>query len=726
MNSSKIFGLVLWVSTFALCAPGQWTWQNPLPQGNDLRAVQFLNADTGFIAGDGGSFLKTEDGGATWSLSRVPTGSLIFSMAFKDAQTGVVVTNGSNNDSVPKYGLYRTEDGGKSWRETMAMEANAGTIVQWPGGNTVYVTNDSTIKVSRNGGLDWSPCVSFGYNSGHILSSFWDADRGYFFGPGDSSKSGRKLYRTYDGCAHFDSRSLPDSTGYNFIHFRDARNGIVMGERTSGEILLRTQDSGNTWIEVKPLGDQMWNFQSIQYTDSMTAFGFGGDGSVQKTRDGGATWTPVGVGNGSLVLWGAAFPTERVAYRVGNSGLIEKSLDGSATWQEITHIDLGRFGSQLKDLDFVDAQIGCGAGSILRRNPQREEAIILRTIDGGNHWDTLPQSALPLHSIRFRDASLGLAVGDSGTLLRTTDRGATWVQSNRITTENLISIRFGDNQDVFACAERNSIYRSQDDGKTWHKVYADTGTHFYSMDFRGSGFGIAGGYTGQKAVILRTTDGGNNWRAFPIGRPEKPDTEFPNAVHIGPTGIAYAVDDYDVLYRSTDTGKTWDSLAYLGQTSARSILFLGRDTGFIAGLRAIRMTVDGGMTWVLEQTLTNGLPELEALSFPKGGNGYAIGIFGDILRYDRGTSGIQKLVNASPLPKLILEDGRLRYYLNSRTTISAALFRLDGMVVSRLQGGVQEPGEHSIPLPVLAGVGPLVLEFDFGNLKHTELLTRKR
>ena len=45
----------------------EWFWQNPLPQGNLLRAVHFVNATTGTAVGDVGTILRTTDGGSTWT-----------------------------------------------------------------------------------------------------------------------------------------------------------------------------------------------------------------------------------------------------------------------------------------------------------------------------------------------------------------------------------------------------------------------------------------------------------------------------------------------------------------------------------------------------------------------------------------------------------------------------------------------------------------------------------
>ncbi len=48
--------------------PSGWFWQNPLPQGNTLRAVHFVNATTGTAVGEAGTILRTTDGGSSWVI----------------------------------------------------------------------------------------------------------------------------------------------------------------------------------------------------------------------------------------------------------------------------------------------------------------------------------------------------------------------------------------------------------------------------------------------------------------------------------------------------------------------------------------------------------------------------------------------------------------------------------------------------------------------------------
>ncbi len=66
--------------TSNLCAFCQWSWVNPLPQGNTIHDVKFIGSNSAIAVGECGTILKTTDGGNTWNLlpyfSKPPTEGL--------------------------------------------------------------------------------------------------------------------------------------------------------------------------------------------------------------------------------------------------------------------------------------------------------------------------------------------------------------------------------------------------------------------------------------------------------------------------------------------------------------------------------------------------------------------------------------------------------------------------------------------------------------------------
>jgi len=76
---------------YSLFAQEGWFWQNPLPQGNTLNSVHFINQNNGIVVGNSGTILKTTNAGINWtSLSSGTTNSLL-SVSFIDIDNGWVV-----------------------------------------------------------------------------------------------------------------------------------------------------------------------------------------------------------------------------------------------------------------------------------------------------------------------------------------------------------------------------------------------------------------------------------------------------------------------------------------------------------------------------------------------------------------------------------------------------------------------------------------------------------
>ncbi|NIW70633.1 hypothetical protein GWN15_17380, partial [candidate division KSB1 bacterium] len=68
-----------------------WFWQNPLPQGNDLRDVSFIDANTGIAVGIYGTIIRTTDGGVTWSIQNSGTTQPLYAVSLINADTGTAV-----------------------------------------------------------------------------------------------------------------------------------------------------------------------------------------------------------------------------------------------------------------------------------------------------------------------------------------------------------------------------------------------------------------------------------------------------------------------------------------------------------------------------------------------------------------------------------------------------------------------------------------------------------
>src|SRR6266404_7777841 len=72
-----------------------------------------------------------------------------------------------------------------------------------------------------------------------------------------------------------------------------------------------------------------------------------------------------------------------------------------------------------------------------------------------------------LYGVSFTDANNGTAVGEDGTILRTTNGGLRWVHQRSGTTKFLWGVSFSDTNNGIAVGEGGIILRTTDGGTTW-------------------------------------------------------------------------------------------------------------------------------------------------------------------------------------------------------------------------------------------------------------------
>ena len=133
------------------------------------------------------------------------------------------------------------------------------------------------------------------------------------------------------------------------------------------------------------------------------------------------------------------------------------------------------------------------------------------TGDGGTRgpsawfWQNpLPQGNALL-AVSFTDATTGTAVGVSGTIVRTTDGGTTWITQRSGTTETLVDVSFTDANNGTAVGAAGTIVRTTDGGTTWETQRGGAREWLYGVSFTDANNGtVVGGH----GTILRTTDGG--------------------------------------------------------------------------------------------------------------------------------------------------------------------------------------------------------------------------
>ncbi len=227
---------------------------------------------------------------------------------------------------------------------------------------------------------------------------------------------------------------------------------------------------------------------------------------------------------------------------------------------------------------------------------------ILHTSDGGATWS--PQSSgttFTLSGICFTDSKNGWAVGNEGTIVHTSDGGRTWTLQESPVDYFHMDVTFVNPLKGFISSERTHILATDDGGKTWGVQFEDEDYILKSISFCDEQHGWAVGEFGH---TYHTKDGGKSW-ARQAGFYEMDwDTGFItgddflfDVVAIDPK-TAWAVGILGTVKRTTDGGETWEKVSLdLPKVQLYSIASDGAGMIAIGGNGLCVFSPDAGVTW---------------------------------------------------------------------------------------------------------------------------------
>ena len=300
---------------------------------------------------------------------------------------------------------------------------------------------------------------------------------------------------------------------------------------------------------------------SVNFVDASHGWAVGGLGTILHTRDGGATWAEQDSGVNVLLEkvyfvdrkhgWAVGgWPRDYELAIFGGMGVILATDDGGATWK--TQLD--SVGGWLSGLTFLDQKNGWAVG---------EFGTVWKTTDGGEHWKQMRKSPTPcwLYDVHFIDEEHGWTVGRFETVMVTEDGGSSWKH------QSIPALR---------------------------RPYG------LSMNFRAVRFGnpLEGWIVGQHGNILYTRDGGKNWVREEIRADEKLfDLMNLNDLSLLDANQVWAVSQIGLLRREPTSG-VW-KVAPTGTTGWwRSVHFIDNRQGWLTGDRGtVVHTADGGKSW---------------------------------------------------------------------------------------------------------------------------------
>ncbi len=297
---------------------------------------------------------------------------------------------------------------------------------------------------------------------------------------------------------------------------------------------------------------------------------------------------------------------------VGSGGMILYTSDGGETWR----VQDSGTDYELEGIYFADKFNGWAVGGNIR--PPRGEnfidrdvgamGIILHTQDGGKTW--LPQlmgDGRWLYDVTFVDDQVGWVVGAFGLVMKTEDGGETWKVQSTGSLKWLNKVCFVDRHYGWIACEDEEVLMTKDGGDLWQKV--QTPLHKDTNNWPGVLNAIffadrkLGWAVGRGGNVFQSRDGGTSWtlQQIPYKSPIKELVEFQDVYFVNETS-GWAISCLgDVVFRTKDSGRTWQ----VGHTGNRNwlhaIYFVDERTGWIVGERGtILRSDDGGRSWQIQ------------------------------------------------------------------------------------------------------------------------------
>ncbi len=554
---------------------------------NKIHTVCFLNANIGYIGGDGDSatnqatIYKTINGGASWQPEfqfPAPAQSYYYAAIYKIrfSPSGVGYAGGANG-LVWKYENSVWSD--YSITDLIAypnVNANDTTLIHWGPEPTdtftqistyhdntgnlddqnyraIAIINDTAIVVGaqNNGGL-------IRINTATEQGSYWLANNGNAYDPKYYSLNSPQIYNAV--CRNGNNVAATSSEGKILLSTDkgftwsgkdiytpgtdEAGNGFFgIDISPSGRVGLCGEkgiiaDSATQWRKPYKLVQPTGGLSMVQFVDANYGIAAGGGGAMMRTNDGGNTWEDIS--NPTINPWeyysGLSYLSSNVVIASASNAQLYKSVDRGTSFDLLY---LQPENAAIEGIDFINEDTGWMLANV--RYPDDVNftdtfhQFIYHTVDGGFTWDT-SNTVLPYHigyserkqlkAIKFFNPSIGYAVGDGGSVYKTTDGGINWVKQlvpDYASNKPLKSI---------SIIDANTVYISGE------KAFFVNG---------------GGEFVVEGAMVMKTTNGGGNWAMCNTGL--QPKESFPKIIMYNASeGLLFG---FGVVYSTTNGGDIW-------------------------------------------------------------------------------------------------------------------------------------------------------------------------
>jgi photosystem II stability/assembly factor-like uncharacterized protein len=649
-----------------LPASGSLVWQpaGPYNIGGRVTALAVVpGGNTIYLGSANGGVFRSDDGGVNWIsvLDRDYAFSIGALVVDPTDDSTVYCGTGEANSAVDTYdgsGLYRTRDGGASWRylglrETrrigrVAVDPSNPDRIFVAGMGTQFSTNpDRGLYRSEDGGDTWSKvlfvndstgCADVVINPAHpetVYAATWERVRHptyrRAFGPGcgiwRSVDSGTSWTRLQNGLP-----TPTDSVGRIGLAIAPSRPWTVYAQIITGTIggysgrgMYRTDDGGATWVRrdvsgyTGIFGGFGWYFgeMAVDPVNPERVYALGVD--MVRSTNGGSSFSSVlgGAHVDQHAIW--IDPANPNRIYLGNDGGFYSSTVGGTTWTKAVTLDITQFYAGAIDPSNPARLLGGTQDNntlVTSGSPSGWTAIL-----GGDGFHCAVHPTNPAILI----AEWQFCCGNTGPRRSTTSGGSWSAPTGVVTTDRFnwstpIVLNPKNPNVVLFGSQR--VYRSTNNGVAYATISGDLTTNNTSSLLTYSTITTLDISAADTSVYYVGTDDGKVWRSvnrggvwtdISAGLPNRwvtrvtADPLDPQVVYVTHSGFG---DDEHLahVHRSANQGATWTPIAgNLPDVPVNDVLVDPADTQrlYAATDVGVYWTPDQGATWV---PLGSGLP----------------------------------------------------------------------------------------------------------------------
>jgi len=306
----SIFGMLVLFTGLCSAQEG-WVKQDPFII-KDYNDIYFLNADTGWIAGNAGTLLHSVNGGSSWEIINLPTNEWFSDLHFADNLTAWLV--GMNG-----Y-IAKTTDGGQEWNTVSSACSSNINSIHFIDESSGWLAGDKGCLLSSNDGGDSWNILTPGTADKLRKVFFTDINNGWTVG-GDASAV---LKHTKNAGETWDDQDLPFDEKLFSLFFFDLYNGWVGGYSH----LFYTTDIGESW----QMSDVVFEdaIEDIFFINPQKGWLVAGN-KIFHSADGGISWDLQEAIETNKSLHAITFVDEYHGWTCGESGTLYITHDGGGS-----------------------------------------------------------------------------------------------------------------------------------------------------------------------------------------------------------------------------------------------------------------------------------------------------------------------------------------------------------------------------------------------------------